>query len=87
MILEEELKYLKEFKDKNYLHFNDFYEWFKKKIFYNILAVIPNTDMAEEILQDTFVSFLENIDRIDDNVSSLGYLMKISRNKALTYYL
>lgn len=86
MILEEELKYLKEFKDKNYLHFNDFYEWFKKKIFYNILAVIPNTDMAEEILQDTFVSFLENIDRIDDNVLSLDYLMKISRNKALTYY-
>ena len=37
-------------------------------------------------MQDTFVSFLENIDRIDDNVSSLGYLMKISRNKALTYY-
>ena len=68
MILEEELKYLKEFKDKNYLHFNDFYECFKKKIFYNILAVIPNTDMADEILQDTFVSFLENIDRIDDNV-------------------
>ena len=86
MILEEELKYLKEFKDKNYLHFNDFYEWFKKKIFYNILAVIPNTDMAEEILQDTFVSFLENIDQIDDNVLSLDYLMKISRNKALTYY-
>lgn len=86
MILEEELRYLKEFKDKNYLHFDNFYEEFKRKIFYNILAVVPNTDMAEEILQDTFVTFLENIDRIDDNISSLGYLMKIFRNKALTYY-
>lgn len=82
----EELKYLNEFKNKNYLHFDDFYEEFKNKIFYNILAVIPNTDMAEEILQDTFVTFLENIDNINDNVSSLGYLMKISRNKAITFY-
>ena len=86
MILAEELRYLREFKEKNYLHFDAFYEAFKKKIFYNILAVVPNTDMAEEILQDTFVTFLDNVDRIDDDASSLGYLMKISRNKALTYY-
>ena len=29
----EELKYLNEFKNKNYLHFDEFYEEFKNKIF------------------------------------------------------
>ena len=86
MELADELQYLQEFKKRNYIHFEEFYESFKRKIFYNILAVVPNTDMAEEILQDTFVSFLENIDKIDYSKPSLGYLIRISRNKAIDYY-
>lgn len=86
MDLVQELEYLQEFKDKNYLHFDNFYEAMKKKIFYNILAVVPDIDRAEEILQDTFVSFLEHIDKIDISISSSGYLMKMSRNKAMDYY-
>ena len=41
MILEEELKYLKEFKNKNYLHFDDFYEEFKKKINEPDFLILP----------------------------------------------
>ena len=42
--------------------------------------------MSEDVLQETYVTFLQKIDTIDKHKSILGFLYKISRNKAIDYY-
>lgn len=77
--------YIKEFKEGNTNNFNFFYEETKKAIFYNILSFVKNRDIAEDLLQDTYVKFLLNVKRIKNSTSILGYLMQISKNISLDY--
>lgn len=69
--------------DKNGFHI--FYEELKKPVFYNIYSILKNKDVSEDILQETFIKLLENIDKINKEESILGYLMVISKNIALDY--
>lgn len=86
MELEEKLSLLvnKIKEDESYFH--QFYDLTKKKIFYNIFAIIKDYQLSEDILQETYITFLEKINTINTNKSVLGFLYKISRNKALDYY-
>ena len=77
--------YVIELKKGNQSVFNEFYELTKHKVFYNILAIIKNYELSEDLLQDTYVSFLKNIQKVDVKSSILGYLMVISRNLTLDY--
>lgn len=63
--------------------FETFYELTKKEVFYNILSITKDYDLAEDVMQETYISFLENIDKIDSKKSPKGYLFVISKNKAL----
>lgn len=63
--------------------FNEFYELVKKPVFYNIQSYTKSYQDSEDILHDTFVKFLNNIQKIDTSSSILGYLMAISKNLAL----
>lgn len=67
-------------------YFDEFYELLKNKIFYNILSLTKSYDLSEDLLQETFVKFLTNIQNIDSNESIQGYLMLLSRNLTLDYF-
>lgn len=67
-------------------YFDEFYNLLKKMIFYNIFALTKSHEISEDILQDTFVKFLGNIQRIESNESIVGYLMLLSRNLTLDYF-
>ena len=75
---------------KNYLlgddlSFNKFYDDTKKKVFANIYSYVKNEVIAEDILSDVYIKFLENINKIKKNESILGLLYVISRNLSLNY--
>ena len=65
--------------------FSLFYDSLKKKIFYNIVSYVKNYDIAEDLLQETFVNFLKSINKFDKNKSILSYLMVLSKNLSLDY--
>ena len=75
-----------ELKKGNMEVFDSFYEATKHQVFYNIVAITKSYDLAEDLLQDTFVSFLKNINRVDENSSILGFLMVMSKNITLDYF-
>lgn len=80
-----DLQKLKSFLNGNLDLFHEFYEETKKEIFYNILAVVQDNHFAEDILQETYVKFLEKLPRIKLSNNPMGYLFKISRNLALDF--
>lgn len=65
--------------------FSLFYDSLKKKIFYNIVSYVKNYDIAEDLLQETFVNFLKNINKFDKNKPILSYLIVLSKNLSLDY--
>lgn len=73
------------FRNGNESAFKILYESVKKQVFFNIYSFIKNKDISEDLLQDTFVKFLNNIKKIKQNQSILGLLMVISKNICLDY--
>lgn len=86
MDLDERLKLLVEKIKSDESYFSEFFELTKKQIFYNIFSILKDYQLSEDVLQETYVSFLSNLNSLDLNKSILGYLFKISKNKAIDYY-
>lgn len=63
--------------------FPAFYESTKKDVFYNILSLCRDYALSEDLLQETFIRFLENRNRVSSPSKAKGYLMRISRNLTL----
>lgn len=76
---------LKKFLDGDLDLFHEFYEETKQQVFYNILSVVQDKHLAEDILQETFIKFLEKLPRIKHSSNPIGYLFKISRNLSLDF--
>lgn len=66
--------------------FHVFYENLKKPVFYNIYSILKNKEASEDILQETFIKLLENIDKINSQDSILGYLMVIIQKYLSFFY-
>lgn len=83
---EETLKaYIPDFQKRDYSSFPSFYDAVKRPIFYNIYALTKSREEAEDLLQETFLRFLQSIDEVDQGKSILGYLMVMSRNLAFDH--
>lgn len=84
--MEEELiELINKLKNNKMEYFDSFFELTKKKVFFAAYSIIQDYSLAEDFLQNTFVIFLENINKIDTNKSILSYLITIARNQALNY--
>lgn len=79
-------KYILEFKTNNLTQFKDFYNLTHKAIYLTALAILKNSDDALDIVQDTYLNFLKNINNIDTLKFHEGYLLKISRNLSINHY-
>jgi len=66
-------------------YFPSFYEATKRSIYLNVYSFVNNHETAEDIMQETFIRFLEKISSIDDKGSPLGLLYTISRNLSMDY--
>ena len=69
--------------DKN--AFNKIYEDTKNKIFANIYSYVKSKEVSEDILNDTYIKFINSIEDMKPGKSILGYLYTISRNLSLNY--
>lgn len=63
-----------------------FYETHRKFLFSLIKQNIGNSQDAEEILQDTFLSTIDNLDHFLGTSGLRGFLIGIARHKIVDYY-
>lgn len=77
---------LKLLKEGNFSAFDEFYTLTKYPIYYSLLALVKNEDIAEDILAETYLKFLKNLRKVKSNKNPLGFLLTISRNLALDYF-
>jgi RNA polymerase sigma-70 factor (ECF subfamily) len=57
----------------------------KKPVFFNIYSYVKSYEISEDLLQETFLELLKNTKKIKKSEDLLGYLIVISKNKALNY--
>jgi RNA polymerase sigma-70 factor (ECF subfamily) len=65
------------------LYFRSAFDLYFKKIYLYLLRYCKDGPTAENIAQDTFVSFWENIDSVRRDVTPLPYLYATAKNKAI----
>ena len=63
--------------------FDEFYELTKKQTFYSAYAVLKSPEKSEDILQDTYLKFLNMLNDLDLTKSISSLLITIARNLAL----
>jgi RNA polymerase sigma-70 factor (ECF subfamily) len=65
--------------------FNQIYNLTYRKIFFLVLPILKDRALAEDIMQDTYLKFLEKL--YDYNArNSLAYILTIARNLAINMY-
>ena len=64
-------------------YFDEFYELTKRGVFSASYAVLQNQDLAENILQETYLKFLEKLPTLKREQSILAYLMKTAQNLSI----
>lgn len=77
---------IEEFRLCNYNHFNEFYNETKKNVFFTIAAIIKDRDAIDDLMQDTYIKFLENISKYQAKMKINAYLSTIAHNIAINYY-
>lgn len=77
---------IEELKKRNYQSFDTFYNLTKNQVFYAIINIVKDQDLAEDIMQDTYVKFLEKIDQYKSGSNPYAYLSTIARNLAINTY-
>ncbi len=77
---------IEELKQNNHAHFDDFYNQTNRQIYFSAVSVLKNHAAAEDIMQETYVSFLNNIDQYKKGYNIFAYLSVISRNLAVNMF-
>jgi RNA polymerase sigma factor (sigma-70 family) len=65
--------------------FNAFYELSKEKVFYLILSYVHDYPASEDLLQDTYIQYLDSLDKLSFHLNPIAYLLSIAKNKAIDY--
>ncbi|MCR5350066.1 MAG: RNA polymerase sigma factor [Acholeplasmatales bacterium] len=77
---------IEEFRVLNYSHFDEFYNETKKTVFFAIAAIIKDDYVIDDLMQDTYVKFLENINKYQSKTNIKAFLSTIAHNLAINYY-
>ncbi len=71
-------------KDADYA-FTQLYERYEKHLYRFCLALTADRDFANDIFQETFVNFMNNLDPAKQNINVRSYLMKTAKNIYLNH--
>lgn len=65
--------------------FDEFYEMTKRLVYFNIYQILMTGEDSEDVLQETYIHFLNSLSSLDPSHSPLGYLLTVSRNLSLNF--
>lgn len=66
--------------------FEAIYNWYYQQLTGHLLRLLKSTELAKEVLQDTFMALWVHRERIDENKSIKAYLFKIATNHAYNIF-
>lgn len=75
-----------ELKKHDQSHFNDFYQQTSRQIYFTAFNILKDHGLAEDIMQDTYVLFLNNIEQYKNGNNVFAYLSTIARNLSINQY-
>lgn len=64
----------------------EIYKEYSKIVYNYLLSLTNNTEIAEELMQETFYSAVKNINKFRNESSMKTWLCKIAKNKWFDYY-
>jgi RNA polymerase sigma-70 factor (ECF subfamily) len=64
----------------HYVAFEALYNKYKGQIYHTALAIVRDQGAAEDILQECFIRFYTNIDRIDSSLPLIPWLYRVTVN-------
>ncbi|QWB95741.1 sigma-70 family RNA polymerase sigma factor [Mycoplasmatota bacterium] len=77
---------ISEFRNHQYDHFEEFYQMTERHVYFSIFMIVKNQDVTKDLMQDTYMKFLEKIDQYNAKYKVTTYLFTIARNLAINYY-
>jgi len=66
--------------------FNIVYYKYYRLVYYQALEIVKNEDVAQDVMQDTFLKLMQDIDNYQDKGCFKQYLMTIAKNCAINAY-
>ena len=84
--MKNDVKLIKELKHNSEKAFKNVYEQYKNLVYYQAYIILNNKEDAEDVLQNTFIKFMRNIEYIDDDSSLNQLLSKMSKNEAIDMF-
>ena len=79
-------EFVSEFKENNYIHFKEFYDLTSKNVYFTAYGILKDSDLANDILQETYMTFLDKLDDYKSGKNVYAYLSMIARNKSINLY-
>jgi len=63
--------------------FGEIYSAVKDRVFYTVLSIIKDYQLAEDIMQDTFIKVRNNVKSFKEETNPTAWIVTIARNNAL----
>ena len=79
-------KIILEFKHDNYDSFDLFYNETARGVYIFVYDILKNREKTEDVLQETYMRFIQTVDRYQKNTNVYNYLITIARNIAINIY-
>lgn len=64
-------------------YFDEFYDLTKVSVFCVIKKFIADDALVQDLMQDTYIKFLNSLHKIDSSYNPFSYLLMIAKNKAI----
>lgn len=77
---------INQMKHNNLDMFDEFYDLTKNQVYVTILSIVKNKMEAEDIMQDTYLRFLNNIHKYKNGTNVVAFIVTIARNLAINHY-
>lgn len=77
---------IKELKANDYSSFDEFYSITSKLVYYVIADIIKNKQTIEDLMQETYMKFIQNIENVNPSKNPNAYLAQIAKNLAINEF-
>ena len=82
----DEREVLQRLRDGDAAAFETIYNTYYEQLTGHLLRLLKSTELAKEVLQDTFMALWVHRTRVDENKSIKAYLFKIATNHAYNFF-
>ena len=79
-------KVISDLKQRKKSAFDIVYYQYYRLVYYAALEIVKDENVAQDVMQDTFIRLMDDIDNYEENGHFKQYLMMIAKNCALNAY-